>query len=167
MNNYVNIYRVEHRTLHYTNINGQIGIGPYFYTNTRAKAENLPPEFQELTEFIRVHEPRALRFNREDVLPGKTLPTSFNWVRPGPREDPMLRDWFRHTYKVRIEATEIGDMSHEPILFGFDSIEQTKRWFFHKKEFDLLKKNGFYIVKRRVPKANVVFGLAQFKSLFR
>ena len=165
MNNHINMYRMEHATACFPGLKEPVGLGPYTFT-THFRRNFLvlrDSPFEKMCDCLRKFEPRPLRYGREDVYPNKTLHASFNWVRPGPREDPHLRDWFKTAYlNGKANGTLTGEgMKHEPILFGFNNEWQLHRWFFDKTEFELLEQNGFKVVKRRVKTTDVVQGFAQ------
>lgn len=165
MNNYINVYRVEHSSACFPGLKEAVGMGPYTYSGQfgRVFASARGSPFVRMCDCLRKFEPRPQRYGREDVYPNKTLHASFSWVRPGPREDPHLRDWFTATYLGgKANGTLYSDgMKHEPILFGFNNEWQLRRWFFDKTEFELLEQNGFKVVKRRIRATDVVQGFAQ------
>lgn len=155
---------MEHKKITYGDMSMPIGIGPYFFLNSNRvdyNQRNLFDTLPDLAYRIYNNEDRQLRLKR-DVLPGKCLPSSFSAVRPGPREDPGIRDYFRNYYlggsKTMSAPMKIID---DPFLFAFNSYEQLKRWFFDDKEFKLLEDNEFTVVKRRVKKTNIIDGHAQ------
>jgi hypothetical protein len=154
MNNHVNIFRVEHKTLRYSDLAEHVGIGPYRFFNNRDNDPGIPPEaLSELRSRLEKNEPRMLRFNTKKVLEKKTLPSSFSWVRPGMYEDPLLREHCLRTYTdEKNYPIKLVHLYRDPIIFVFDSMTQLKRWFFDEIEFNLLEQSGFHVVKRRVKK---------------
>lgn len=164
LNNYSYIYRVEHENVYYSALKDKIGYGPYTYINSCAHLYgNKDNRVSRLKQVLSKFEPRMMRFGRDDICVGKILPASYSWIRPGPREDPLLRDWFKNTYlngdaNAKYYSKDVGN---DPVLFCFDSEDQFRRWFFDNEELQLLEQHGFKIVKRRVKSNTVVRGFAQ------
>lgn len=162
--NYVNVYRMEHRQAFYGGLSENIGIGPYmFCQELRNKFifDTLPKEIQDLNQKLLINEERP-RYLKRNIAPGKCLPATASYLRPGPREDIGLREYFKNHYLGGgdINSTTLARVD-DPFVFCFDSFEQANRWFFDCDELDLLKICGFHLVKRRVPSTQAVFGHAQ------
>lgn len=120
------------------------------------------PTFAQMANKLRENEVRPQYFGDENFLKGKALPASFSYIRPGLREDPGLRDFYRQYYLKGgpIDSPQMLDPT-DPFLFVFDSEQQLNRWFFDEEERKLLLENGFGVVKRRVAKETVIRGHAQ------
>ena len=134
-------WRVEHKELHYddrsysTSPWRDIRKGPY-----QCGIKSL-----ELYDAILKNEPSKspLKFkNKQFDLAFKWLkPLPASWVnlRPGPREDPYLREFWYSLSGLNCERTDY--------IFGFDSMAKLNSWFFDDEERAILNKYDFTIGK--------------------
>jgi len=168
MNNYRHVYRVEHSRIIF---NG-IGIGPYtFFRMTlsdivsQCSPDITIGDIKTCQEYITKYEPYDYQVKPLGLYKsGKTLPASYRWIRPGPREDPLLREYFKKNYLKDPEnaASEMNESwTKEPFVFAFDSVEQFRRWFFCEKELEALAKLGFILKPYKVKSDTVVVGRSQ------
>ena len=162
--NYLNVYRMENSVLFYDGLTEKIGVGPYTYCSyiyAQNPIESIPDAIKMLANKLSVNEERP-RYLKRNIAPGKCLPASSSYLRPGPREDIGLREYFRNHYLGGgdINSTTLARYD-DPFVFCFDSFEQANRWFFDGEELGLLQACGFHLIKRRIPTSQVVMGHAQ------
>ena len=160
--NHVNVWRMEHSSLFYNDLKEPVGMGPYTYVSRyhqQVPEPQIPPVVKALSERLYNNEERP-RYLKKNIAPGKALPASASYLRPGPREDVGLREYFRDYYLGgNINGSKM--VVDDPFVFCFDSIGQSYRWFFDMKEWELLEANGFILKKRRIPVKSSVLGHAQ------
>lgn len=170
MNNYRKVYRVEHNTIKYAL--SDIGVGPYrfFSLDVMTAIRALPPQatiedLKECNELSLRYEPYQYHLKpKGQFKPGKTLPASDRWIRPGPREDPLLREYLKKNYLVNPEDATSGvndKFTNDPFIFAFDSMEQLNSWFFCEKEKAALNRLGFVIKTHKFKSSDVVLGRSQ------
>jgi hypothetical protein len=116
----------------------------------------------ELSKFLGKNEPHERNIKKfKGRSHTKLLPTSFSWERPGPCEDPILREEWLKRKKFRMNLE-----SDPNLIFGFDSLEQCRSWWFDKEEIFCLGKNGFIVDEYRVKTKFILKGLRQTICIF-
>jgi hypothetical protein len=84
--------------------------------------------------------------------------STFKAQRPGPFDDPVLKQNIRNRFGCRREVNKTIVKRH---FYAFDSKEQMDKWFDDPKELAILKENGFDIFEETVNLKDIVFGLKQ------
>ena len=134
--NKVKVYRVEHLNDLYSkewfDNEIQFGIGPYIYI--QHGTDFMKAKFARLSELLRRNEPSNAN-PKKNRLARIGLFATFVDRRPGPKEDPYLRD----------KLTFDSKLIENPHMYGFDSMEQLNHWFHDPEEREELDKQGFGI----------------------
>jgi hypothetical protein len=113
------------------------GLGPYKYFKTLENNE----ETRAFGEMLRKGEPYTTYGIDWDKL-AKTenpLPCMWTHARPGPNEDPYLKEFYwplPETDKIKY-------------IFGFESIESVLSWFYEPELNKYMHEQGFVVVKYR------------------
>lgn len=134
-----NIYRIEMKDTQ-PGDDSLTGIGVYEYFNRNKDIDN------ELVSLIKEREPRQ-HMGLTNISWKGTLPCLSKAIRPGLYEDPELR----YIYKYFLH-NGIGDKGHLMFRFGFSSMEQLNKWFYDKRELELMHEAGFVISVYRCKK---------------
>jgi len=160
-NNKKRIYRVEHASIR-RHQNASYRIGPFTYLNSIFAIENNKKLRTEnvihLKDIVSYNDSAYTRlYNRfmnfEKYKSLKRVPACFSLKRPGPNEDPLLREPFSKISKE--------DKTSGKFPFCFDSIESLKKWFCCPHENKMLRRNGFVITEYRIPAKNIITGYHQ------
>lgn len=146
MNKY-KFYRVEHIGLGYDDeYPVRVNLGPYATLKLLSYNKKLDymHEYKKLSEYMLKHEPMNSNPKKKKFA-NIGLFSTFKDSRPGPREDPYLRD------KLSISTQSMFKNLH---VYGFDSIEQLNNWFSDSDERKQLHicdfAIGVYYVSERV-----------------
>jgi hypothetical protein len=156
MNNYVNLWRVENKfysladKYSYKDANGPIGVGPYTFVHYFGDLHSNYKPIAMLAGKLAYNEPRTRQFKNPGLHFNRTMPVFYSTTRPGPREDPEMREEFMRIYA--------SSPKPPPIAFMFSTESQLKKWFDDVDEWNLLKRNHFITRKYRVPRREVIFG---------
>jgi hypothetical protein len=78
--------------------------------------------------------------------------TCWDAQRPGPWDDGLLK------HNLRTRGIDRFNLDKKHLFFGFDSMEQLKKWFNDPKEWELFDKYGLIISRLRVRADKVIYG---------